>query len=134
MIIKGDPSKKPGENAERHIDRDHLLPFHHGWKREVVILKPLNKNSATQYDIYYIPPANSAHRTRESKRKRKSKMDQERYFDDFPHSQLSVQNFSYVRRPLGLNNAAYEIIRRQEKNKEEQGKEGKWAFIMLPGL
>ena len=50
-------------------------------------------------------------------------MDQERYFEDFPHSQLSVQNFSYVRRPLGLNNAAYEIVQKPGQNsKEPQGK------------
>ena len=50
-------------------------------------------------------------------------MDQQRYFEDFPHSQLSVQNFSYVRRPLGLNNAAYEIIQKPDQNsKEPEGK------------
>ena len=51
-------------------------------------------------------------------------MDQERYFDDFPHSQLSVQNFSYVPRPLGLNNSAYEIIRKPETNNTETEIEG----------
>ena len=66
----GDTSKPPGENADRTIDPDHLLPFHHGWKREVV-MKILNKNSATQYDIFYLPPVDSPYRTRESKRKRK---------------------------------------------------------------
>ena len=118
----GDPSKPPGENADRPIDPDHLLPFHHGWKREV-IMKLSSKNSATQCDIFYIPPTDSPYRTRESKRKRRSKMDQQRYFEDFPHSQLSVQNFSYVRRPLGLNNAAYEIIQKPAQNsKEPEGK------------
>ena len=89
-------------------------------------MKVLTKNAATQYEIFYIPPADSPFRTRESKRKRKSKMDQERYFDDFPHKQLSVQNFSYVPRPLGLNNAAYEIIRKPGKtdvqDDDDQGK------------
>ena len=36
---------------------------------------------------------------------------QERYFEEFPHPQLSVNNFTYVRRPLELNNEAYEIVR-----------------------
>ena len=96
-FFAGDPSKAPGENAVRPIDPDHLLPFHHGWRREV-IMKILTKNSATHYEIFYLPPLDSPYRTRESKRKRRSKMDQERYFDDFPHSQLSVQNFNYVLR------------------------------------
>ena len=50
-------------------------------------------------------------RTREAKRKRRSKADQERYFEDFPDDDLSIKNFNYVRKPLGLGNAAYELIR-----------------------
>ena len=44
---------------------------------------------------------------------RRSKVDQERYFEDFPHPALSVNNFTYVRRPLGLNNEAYELVRQE---------------------
>ena len=122
----GDPSKPPGEGADRNIDADHLLPFHHGWRREV-IMRQRTKNSATTCDIFYIPPADSGYRTRESKRKRSSKMDQEQYFQDFPHKVLSIQNFNYVKRPLGLSNAAYEIIRKPrgvglEDSEEEQPK------------
>ena len=39
---------------------------------------------ATQYDVCYIPPENGQWRTREAKRKRMSKTDQEKYFADFP--------------------------------------------------
>ena len=39
-----------------------------------------------------------------------TQVDQERYFEENPHPQLSVCNFSYVRRPLGLNNEAYELV------------------------
>lgn len=35
----GNPEKPPGEDATREIDADHLLPFFHGWRREVVIRK-----------------------------------------------------------------------------------------------
>ena len=52
------------------------------------------------------------YRTREAKRKRRSKKDQERYFDDFPDDNLSIKHFNYIRKPLGLENPAYEIIRR----------------------
>ena len=61
-------------------------------------------------------------------------MDQQRYFEDFPHSQLSVQNFSYVRRPLGLNNAAYEIIQKPgQHSKEPEGKICKNLRVLLVG-
>ena len=85
-------------------------------------------NAATTCDIYYMPPQDSEYRTREAKRKRKSKMDQDQYFEDFPHKVLSIQHFSYVRRPLGLCNAAYEIIRkarRPPKNQPEAKKKDK---------
>jgi hypothetical protein len=35
----GYPDRPPGEDATREIDPEHLLPFHHGWKREVVTRK-----------------------------------------------------------------------------------------------
>ena len=44
---------------------------------------------------------------------RRSKLDQECFFEDFPHPSLSVNNFTYVRRPLGLNNEAYELVRQE---------------------
>ncbi len=47
---------------------------------------------------------------------RRSKVDQERYFEDFPHPSLSVNNFTYVRRPLGLNNEAYEVVRTEVRS------------------
>lgn len=108
---EGDPSRDPGVDATRTIPPDFLLPFLHGWKREVV-QRPPKGNSVSQFDVYYIPPQDTKHRTREAKRKRRSKTDQERFFDDFPSKILSVANFNYVRKPLGLNNAAYEIIRK----------------------
>ena len=110
----GDPSKPAGEGADKTIDPDHLLPFHHGWRREVV-MRQKEKNSAHTCDIYYIPPEDSEYRTREAKRKRRSKMDQVQYFEDFPHKVLAIQHFSYVRRPLGLGNAAYEIVRKAKR-------------------
>jgi len=115
----GDPSKPPGEGASRDIDPDHLMPFHHGWRREVVMRWKDSKDAAaSSCDVYYIPPEDSEYRTREAKRKRRSKMDQDQYFEDFPHKLLSIQHFNYVRRPLGLANAAYEIIRKARKGRK----------------
>ncbi len=110
---QSDPNREPGADAVRFIDPDHLVPFRFGWKREVV-KRQASKTSVTQFDVYYVPPADAPYRTREAKRKRRSKADQEKYFEDFPSKDMSVINFNYVRRPLGLNNAAYEIIRKSK--------------------
>ena len=63
------------------------------------------------------------YRTREAKRKRRSKKDQERYFDDFPDDNLSIKHFNYIRKPLGLENPAYEIIRRTKSKSTSDSNE-----------
>jgi len=108
----GDLSKEPGADSSRKIDHDLLLPFRYGWTRECVFRAV--KNGPTQVDIFYWPPKDGldyGSRNREARRKRRSKTDQERYFEEFSHKVLSVNNFSYVRRALGLNNEAYETVR-----------------------
>ncbi|XP_023340374.1 uncharacterized protein LOC111710503 [Eurytemora carolleeae] len=109
---KGDRSRQPGVGASRKIDQDFLLPFRLGWTREASVRQV--KAGPPQIDIFYWPPKDGEDhgaRNREARRKRRSKVDQERYFEEFPHPQLSVNNFTYVRRPLELNNEAYEIVR-----------------------
>jgi hypothetical protein len=115
--LVGDPNSEPGKDATKFIDAAHLIPFRHGWRREVVQRRVGRGGiTSTQCDIYYLPPVNQKYRTREAKRKRRSKADQEKYFDDFPHDDLSIANFNYVRRPLEINNAAYEIVRKARKD------------------
>jgi len=108
----GDPTRAPGDDVVGLIDSDFLLPFQHGWVRECVYREM--KSGPPMLDIvYYHPPKTQQDfgpKNREARRKRKSKHDQERYFEDFPHDILSVTNFSYVKRELGLNNEAYEKI------------------------
>lgn len=127
----GNPDRPPGDDSSREIEPDHLLPFHHGWRREVIVRKG-NNQIATQYDIFYLPPESGQYRTREAKRKRTSKVDQEKYFADFPSPVLSIKNFSYVRRPLGLNNAAYEIMRKGEPATEPEVKEKPSTSARIP--
>jgi len=108
----GDPTREPGADAVRRIDQDLLLPFHYGWSRECVFRAV--KSGPAQVDVYYWPPKDGADygpRNREARRKRRSKVDHERYFEEFTHKILSVNNFTYVRRALGLNNEAYEMVR-----------------------
>lgn len=108
----GDPTREPGADSDRRIDQDLLLPFRYGWSRECVFRAV--KSGPTQVDVYYWPPKDGPDhglRNREARRKRRSKVDQERYFEEFTHKILSVNNFTYVRRALGLNNEAYEMVR-----------------------
>ena len=116
----GDPSREPGADAQRRLDPDLLLPFRLGWTRECVFRE--FKTGPKQIEIYYYPPKNQVldpgARKKEAIRRRRSKMDQERFFEEFPHPKLSVCNFSYVRRPLGLNNEAYELVRETKSGLE----------------
>ena len=76
-----------------------------------MFFRQARRGTATNCDVYYIPPQDGRYRTREAKRKRRSKKDQERYFEDFPDDDLSIKNFNYVKKPMGMNNAAYEVVR-----------------------
>jgi len=108
----GDPTRAPGEDVVGIIDGDFLLPFYHGWVRECVY-REMKSGPPVLDTVYYHPPKSQEDfgpKNREARRKRKNKHDQERYFEDFPHNLLSVINFSYVKRELGLNNEAYEKI------------------------
>ena len=112
----GDPSRAPGKDANKLIDYDFLQPFIHGWVRECVY-KEMKSGPPLIENVFYWPPSpkeDLGNKAREAKRKRKNKHDQERYFEDFPSEVLSVNNFSYVKRELGLNNEAYEKISRFE--------------------
>jgi len=124
----GDPSKEPGVDSSRRIDQDLLLPFRYGWTRECVFREV--KNGPTQVDIFYWPPKDGidyGSRNREARRKRRSKVDQERYFEEFKHKVLSVNNFSYVRRALGLNNEAFEMIRHAKPGLETRSDKNRRA-------
>lgn len=120
----GDPKRAPGEGASKTIPADYLQPFLFGWRREVIFRRS-KASSVTHCEVLYIPPQDGRYRTREAKRKRKSKADQERYFEDFPDDNLSIKNFNYVRKALGLENAAYEIIRQGKYQEEEDESSGK---------
>ena len=69
----GDPSKGPGEGCTKPIPEDYLQPFYSGWRRELVYRLNTKNGAATQCDVYYIPPQDGRYRTREAKRKRRSK-------------------------------------------------------------
>ena len=53
---------------------------------------------------------------------------------------VTIQHFCYVRRPLGINNAAYEIVRKARKREKEKenakggkgGKKGKTRYTEEP--
>jgi len=117
--VLGDPSKAPGVGAARKIDMDFLLPFQLGWTREVCV-RP-TKSGPQQIDIFYWPPKSDEDfgaRSQGAHRKRRSKVDMEKYFEEFKHQTLCVNNFTFVRRALQLNNEAYEIVRHSKPSLE----------------
>ena len=119
----GDPSRPPGADVVGLIDGDFLLPFSHGWVRECVY-REMKSGPPVLDTVYYHPPKtleDFGPKNREARRKRKNKHDQEKYFEDFPSDILSVINFSYVKRELGLNNEAYEKITAMEGGPDNRG-------------
>ena len=105
------------------IDGDFLLPFSHGWVRECVY-REMKSGPPVLDTVYYHPPKTQEDlgpKNREARRKRKNKHDQEKYFEDFPSDILSVINFSYVKRELGLNNEAYEKITAMDGGPDNRG-------------
>lgn len=92
-------------NKVKHIPLKFLKPFHYGWKREVVMRGLDTSPNTAQYDVYYWPPEPRAAKCR-------SKPDLVKHFAKYDSNGLTTDNFIYNRKPLGLNNPEFEIIRR----------------------
>ena len=102
-----DPSRLPGEDAKVAIAEDWIIPFDNEWKREVVY----RYDNPKACDIYYMPPDGA---------KLRSHNEAVKYFKNNPNSPLSPTQLCWLRKPIGLNNLFYEIIRRAKK-RDEQG-------------
>jgi len=108
------PAKNSSEETKKKIDEIYLLPFKFGWTREIHYRAD---NSGT-CDIYYVPPGNDDDIGQGKKkergdefRKRRSMIDQEKYFQDFPSNDLSALNFTFTKNILGLVSESFEVIR-----------------------
>ena len=89
----------PGAKATEEIPPVLMPLFQSGWIREVAY-RQANQNKC---EIYYIPPGRGG--------KKRSRKDINKYFENVPNESLSSLNFSFTKRPLGLNNQQYEIVR-----------------------
>jgi len=107
--MKIDPDYKdvdPAGDATRTIDPALLLPFRLGWTREISFRQV--KSGSSTSDVYYWPPPHADGKTK--RRKRRSKLDIERYFDDNPNKFLTKDNFTFAK-IMGLNNEDFECVR-----------------------
>merc|ERR1711971_57089 len=114
ILEKCSPTKDNSDETSKEIEKRFLLPFEFGWTREIQF-RPDNSGTC---DIYYVPPRDDSDigqgkkkERGEDKRKRRSIIDQEKYFQDFPSNDLSAKNFTYTRSILGFVKEGYEIIR-----------------------
>jgi len=107
--MKSDPEYMdidPAADATRNIDPALLLPFKFGWTREISFRQV--KSGSSTSDVYYWPPPDKVEGKK--RRKRRSKLDVERYFDEVPSKYLTKDNFVF-NKIMGLNNEEYECVR-----------------------
>ncbi|XP_072385779.1 uncharacterized protein [Diabrotica undecimpunctata] len=80
-------------------DPKYLKPFKYGWKRELVWRGTYDQSKGRQGDIYYYTPLGKKVRsTRE-------------VAEVLNNKELSLENFSFFKEPIGLNDTSKEIIR-----------------------
>ena len=94
-------------NEENNILLELLIPFTKEWQREVVFRRRSNA-----FDIYYVPWTLPIAKTSTNglRPKRRLYKELEDYFNNFPDEELTLGNFSYVRKQLRLFNDAFETI------------------------
>jgi hypothetical protein len=88
-----------GKSAPGGVAKNLMSPFHMGWVREVVS-RNAQPNKA---EIYYISP--------DKRTKLRSSKDAVKYFLNYPHDNLSAENFSWKQKALGLNDPLFERLR-----------------------
>ena len=114
-----DPDRYPGQDTTEEIEAGWMTPFHKGWMREVVY----RYNKPNICEIYYRSPDGT---------KLRSKTEASNYFRDNPHLTMSPEQLCWRRKPLGLNNLYYEVIR-QARPKGTQAPPPPNVFHECPG-
>uniref|UniRef100_A0A6P7H7H1 Uncharacterized protein LOC114348092 n=1 Tax=Diabrotica virgifera virgifera TaxID=50390 RepID=A0A6P7H7H1_DIAVI len=80
-------------------DPKYLKPFKYGWKRELVWRGTYDQSKGRQADIYYYTPLGKKVRsTRE-------------VAELLNNKELTIENFSFFKEPIGLSDTSKEIIR-----------------------
>ena len=97
--IQADPGNSSGQDLTGVVAKEHMLPFHVGWTRDVVSrIAPPNRA-----EIYYLSP--------DRKTKLRLSVEAAKHFQENPMEHLSADNFSWKQKPLGLNNPQLERVR-----------------------
>ncbi|XP_050538345.1 uncharacterized protein LOC126903861 isoform X2 [Daktulosphaira vitifoliae] len=98
--------KSIGRKANVDIsDPIYRLPFEFGWKRELVyrtIGETAANKSNRSGDVYYYSPSN---------KKLRSLREIQEHLDTIDNSSLTIESFTFLKQPLGLNDRSKEIIR-----------------------
>lgn len=77
----------------------YLKPFEYGWKRELVYRATLDSNMKRNGDIYYYTPAGKKLRSMRE------------VADNLKNKELTLEDFTFFKEPLGLNDPEKEVIR-----------------------
>lgn len=80
-------------------DPKYLKPFKYGWRRELVWRATVDANNKRNGDIYYFTPQGKKVRSMRE------------VAENLKNRDLSLENFSYFKAPLGLNDPEKETIR-----------------------
>ncbi|CAH0393311.1 unnamed protein product [Bemisia tabaci] len=99
-FLEATPSsnKKMRKNIVDISDPRYLKPFEFGWRRELVY-RATNEDGKRQGDIYYYTP---------SGKKVRSQREVSEHITD---PELTADNFTFSKEPIGLNDSEKEIIR-----------------------
>ncbi|XP_011503795.1 PREDICTED: uncharacterized protein LOC105366895 isoform X2 [Ceratosolen solmsi marchali] len=121
----------PGNTARQKVSVDiknpvYREPFNYGWKRELVYRAGTSENQTRRMaDIYYYTP--------EGKKVRSYR----EVIEFLTTSKLTIDNFTFFKEPLGVNDPNKEIIRDAKKSRDSFGnksmiKLGKKSVETLP--
>lgn len=97
--LSGSPASKKQKVAVDLTNPNFLKPFQYGWKRELVY-RATNDNSAKRNgDIYYYTPGGKKVRSMRE------------VSENLKNKELSLEDFTFFKEPLGLDDPEKEIIR-----------------------
>ncbi|XP_060857659.1 uncharacterized protein LOC132935201 [Metopolophium dirhodum] len=87
-------------------DAIYKLPFEHGWKRELVYRAlsefTIRNRASRSGDVYYYSPTNQ---------KLRSLREIQEQLDMLSNKDLTIENFTFLKQPIGMNDRSKELIR-----------------------
>ncbi|XP_069688830.1 uncharacterized protein [Periplaneta americana] len=102
--LSGSSGKSSKKFSTDMSDPAYLKPFEYGWKRELVHRSNTRDSGKRQSDVYYYTP---------SGKKVRSLREVLKFLDD---GNLTPENFTFFKEPLGVNDPSKEVIRDAKKD------------------